>query len=173
MSRNGAFYRPARASVPRGERHHGLHRNLDRKARRGNLRWKPKQTSAFDYGLRIRDQEPQVRPPMAIAGPGAATIFVSGTASITSGNTAHGRSSRRQTEQTLDNIAAHDRRDLPGWRRTRHARRLASRSTSGPARRRGPSGLRQRLGRLHTICNRRRLPARVSWRSKALPLRLA
>jgi enamine deaminase RidA (YjgF/YER057c/UK114 family) len=66
----------------------------------------PKQTSAFDYGCEYGIKSPKFARAMAIAGPGGATIFVSGTASITSSETQHMGDPRGQTEQTLDNIAA-------------------------------------------------------------------
>jgi len=66
----------------------------------------PKQTSAFDYGCEYGIKSPKFARAMAIAGPGAATIFVSGTASITSSETQHMGDPQGQTEQTLDNIAA-------------------------------------------------------------------
>ena len=43
---------------------------------------------------------------MAIAGSDSATIFVSGTASITNSETQHVGDPGKQTDQTLDNIAA-------------------------------------------------------------------
>jgi enamine deaminase RidA (YjgF/YER057c/UK114 family) len=66
----------------------------------------PKQTSAFDYGCEYGLKSPKFARAMAVAGQESATIFVSGTASITNSETQHVGDPGKQTEQTLDNIAA-------------------------------------------------------------------
>ncbi|MHB8899991.1 MAG: Rid family hydrolase [Thermoguttaceae bacterium] len=66
----------------------------------------PKQTSAFDYGCEYGLKSPKFARAMAVAGKDAATVFVSGTASITNSETQHVGDPGMQTEQTLDNIAA-------------------------------------------------------------------
>ncbi len=66
----------------------------------------PQQTSAFDYGCEYGLKSPKFARAMAIAGQDSATIFVSGTASITNSETQHVGDAGKQTDQTLDNIAA-------------------------------------------------------------------
>jgi len=66
----------------------------------------PQQTSAFDYGECYGPKSPKFARAMAVAGAEAATIFISGTASITHSETQWPRDVARQTHQTLDNIAA-------------------------------------------------------------------
>jgi enamine deaminase RidA (YjgF/YER057c/UK114 family) len=66
----------------------------------------PKQTSSFDYGCEYGLKSPKFARAMAIAGADSATIFVSGTASITDSETKHIGDPGKQTDQTLDNIAA-------------------------------------------------------------------
>ena len=66
----------------------------------------PKQTSSFDYGCEYGLKSPKFARAMAIAEPDSATIFVSGTASITDSETQHVGDPGMQTSETLDNIAA-------------------------------------------------------------------
>ena len=73
----------------------------------------PNQTSAFDYGAVYSPQSPKFSRAMAVATdnfagtPGkSCLIFVSGTASITDSESRHMGDPVKQTEQTLDNIAA-------------------------------------------------------------------
>jgi enamine deaminase RidA (YjgF/YER057c/UK114 family) len=66
----------------------------------------PQQTSAFDYAARYSPKSPKFARAMAVAGGGCATIFVSGTASITDSETRWLGDVEKQTHQTLDNIAA-------------------------------------------------------------------
>ncbi len=66
----------------------------------------PRQTSAFDYGCEYGLKSPKFARAMAIAGPDSATIFVSGTASITNSETQHVGDPGKQTAETLDNIEA-------------------------------------------------------------------
>jgi enamine deaminase RidA (YjgF/YER057c/UK114 family) len=66
----------------------------------------PKQTSSFDYGCEYGLKSPKFARAMAIAGADSATIFVSGTASITDSETKHIGDPGKQTDQTLENIAA-------------------------------------------------------------------
>ena len=66
----------------------------------------PKQTSAFDYGCEYGIKSPKFARAMAIAGSDSATIFVSGTASITNSETQHVGDPGKQTTETLDNIEA-------------------------------------------------------------------
>jgi len=66
----------------------------------------PQQTSAFDYGRKFGRKSPKFARAMAIASRDLATIFVSGTASITEAETRFVGDVEGQTGQTLDNIAA-------------------------------------------------------------------
>jgi len=64
----------------------------------------PHQTSAFDYSCQYGPESPKFCRAMAVLGRKTATIFVSGTASITNSETRWVGDVRRQTHQTLDNI---------------------------------------------------------------------
>jgi enamine deaminase RidA (YjgF/YER057c/UK114 family) len=66
----------------------------------------PQQTSAFDYGQQFGRKSPKFARAMAIAAGDVATIFVSGTASITQSETRFIGDVEGQTRQTLDNIEA-------------------------------------------------------------------
>ena len=66
----------------------------------------PNQTSAFDYGAAYSPQSPKFSRAMAVAVAGECIIFVSGTASIIDSESQHIEDPTKQTEQTLDNIAA-------------------------------------------------------------------
>ncbi|MGL4594372.1 MAG: hypothetical protein ACRCUY_06545 [Thermoguttaceae bacterium] len=66
----------------------------------------PNQTSAFDYGAVYSPQSPKFSRAMAVATKNTALIFVSGTASITESESRYENDPVRQTELTLDNIAA-------------------------------------------------------------------
>ncbi|MDR2116373.1 MAG: hypothetical protein LBP87_08325 [Planctomycetaceae bacterium] len=66
----------------------------------------PNQTSAFDYGAVYSPQSPKFSRAMALAIPNSCFIFVSGTASITESESRFPENPEKQTEQTLDNIAA-------------------------------------------------------------------
>jgi enamine deaminase RidA (YjgF/YER057c/UK114 family) len=66
----------------------------------------PRQTSAFDYAKRYGPQSPKFSRAMALSCGSYATIFISGTASITSSETRHIGNAAAQTHETLDNIAA-------------------------------------------------------------------
>ncbi|NUQ65428.1 MAG: endoribonuclease L-PSP [Pirellulales bacterium] len=66
----------------------------------------PQQTSAFDYGAHYSPRSPKFSRAMAVAAGDSATIFVSGTASITESETRHVGDVESQTELTLDNIEA-------------------------------------------------------------------
>jgi enamine deaminase RidA (YjgF/YER057c/UK114 family) len=66
----------------------------------------PNQTSAFDYGAVYSPQSPKFSRAMAVAAGEECIIFVSGTASITDSESQHIEDPVKQTEQTLDNIAA-------------------------------------------------------------------
>ena len=66
----------------------------------------PNQTSAFDYGEVYSPQSPRFSRAMAVAVDKTCLIFVSGTASITDSESQHIEDPVKQTEQTLDNIAA-------------------------------------------------------------------
>lgn len=66
----------------------------------------PVQTAACDYELRYGPQSPKFARAMGVVGPKYVATFVSGTASITNSETRHLNDVERQTEQTLDNIAA-------------------------------------------------------------------
>ncbi|MBN2476522.1 MAG: dioxygenase [Pirellulales bacterium] len=66
----------------------------------------PQQTSACDYGRKYGFKSPKFARAMAVAAHDLATIFVSGTASITDEETQFVGDVQGQTRQTLDNIAA-------------------------------------------------------------------
>jgi enamine deaminase RidA (YjgF/YER057c/UK114 family) len=66
----------------------------------------PQQTSAFDYGHQFGPKSPKFARAMAIVAGNLATIFISGTASITRSETQFIGDVEGQTQQTLDNIAA-------------------------------------------------------------------
>lgn len=66
----------------------------------------PNQTSAFDYGAVYSPQSPKFARAMAVAPGNSCLIFVSGTASITDSESKYIEDPKKQTELTLDNIAA-------------------------------------------------------------------
>lgn len=66
----------------------------------------PNQTSAFDYGTVYSPQSPKFSRAMAVAVKNSCLVFVSGTASITESESRFPENPEKQTEQTLDNIAA-------------------------------------------------------------------
>ncbi|MDR0522632.1 MAG: hypothetical protein LBH00_12395 [Planctomycetaceae bacterium] len=66
----------------------------------------PNQTSAFDYGKVYSPQSPKFSRAMAVQADGGCLIYVSGTASITNSESRYPEDPVKQTEQTLDNIAA-------------------------------------------------------------------
>jgi len=66
----------------------------------------PRQVSAFDYSRRYGPQSPKFARAMALSCGPYASIFISGTASITSSETRHVGDAGRQTGETLDNIQA-------------------------------------------------------------------
>jgi enamine deaminase RidA (YjgF/YER057c/UK114 family) len=66
----------------------------------------PQQVSAFDYGAHYSPKSPKFARAMAVASGDCATIFISGTASITESETRHVDDVAGQTQLTLDNIAA-------------------------------------------------------------------
>jgi enamine deaminase RidA (YjgF/YER057c/UK114 family) len=66
----------------------------------------PNQTSAFDYGEVYSPQSPKFSRAMAVAVDDTCLVFVSGTASITDSESRHIENPVKQTELTLDNIAA-------------------------------------------------------------------
>jgi enamine deaminase RidA (YjgF/YER057c/UK114 family) len=66
----------------------------------------PQQVSAFDYGAHYSPKSPKFARAMAVASGNSATIFISGTASITESETRHADDVAAQTQLTLDNIAA-------------------------------------------------------------------
>jgi enamine deaminase RidA (YjgF/YER057c/UK114 family) len=66
----------------------------------------PVQTSAFDYMASYGPKSPKFSRAMALASGGSATIFISGTASITQSESQHIEDIEAQTNQTLDNIGA-------------------------------------------------------------------
>ncbi len=80
----------------------------------------PLQTSAFDYSCHYGPKSPKFARALALASGQCATIFVSGTASITDSESRFLDDPGRQTHQTLDNIAAlisehnFDRHHMPG-----------------------------------------------------------
>jgi enamine deaminase RidA (YjgF/YER057c/UK114 family) len=66
----------------------------------------PNQTSAFHYDAVYSPESPRFSRATAVVGEESATLFVSGTASITHSESCHPGDVERQTHQTLDNIAA-------------------------------------------------------------------
>jgi enamine deaminase RidA (YjgF/YER057c/UK114 family) len=66
----------------------------------------PVQTAAYDYAASYSLRSPKFSRAMALSCGAYATIFISGTASITDSETRHGGDVIAQTHQTVDNIAA-------------------------------------------------------------------
>jgi enamine deaminase RidA (YjgF/YER057c/UK114 family) len=66
----------------------------------------PRQTAAYDYAAGYSPKSPKFSRAMALSCGTYATIFVSGTASITCSETRHVGDAAAQTHETLDNIAA-------------------------------------------------------------------
>lgn len=66
----------------------------------------PNQTAAFEYCAEYSPQSPKFSRAMAVAVGDECLVFVSGTASITDSESRHPEDPAKQTEQTLDNIAA-------------------------------------------------------------------
>lgn len=66
----------------------------------------PRQTPAFDYSDCYSPKSPKFCRAMALSCGNYATIFISGTASITDSETRHIDDIKGQTNETLDNIAA-------------------------------------------------------------------
>jgi enamine deaminase RidA (YjgF/YER057c/UK114 family) len=66
----------------------------------------PRQTAAYDYASSYSPKSPKFSRAMALSCGAHATIFVSGTASITDSETRHVGDPVAQTHETLDNIAA-------------------------------------------------------------------
>ena len=66
----------------------------------------PRQTPAYDYAACYSPTSPKFSRALALSCGDYATIFISGTASITSSETQHAGDAAAQTHETLDNIAA-------------------------------------------------------------------
>jgi enamine deaminase RidA (YjgF/YER057c/UK114 family) len=66
----------------------------------------PRQTAAYDYAAIYSPQSPKFSRAMALSCGTYTTILISGTASITNSQTQHCGDAARQTDETLDNIAA-------------------------------------------------------------------
>jgi enamine deaminase RidA (YjgF/YER057c/UK114 family) len=66
----------------------------------------PRQTAAFDYAAEHSPKSPKFCRAMALSCGAYATIFISGTASITADQTRHIDDAVAQTNETLDNIEA-------------------------------------------------------------------
>jgi enamine deaminase RidA (YjgF/YER057c/UK114 family) len=66
----------------------------------------PRQTSAFAYSARYSPQSPTFSRGMAVVHGGDATLFISGTASITNAETRHPGDVVAQAHETLENITA-------------------------------------------------------------------
>ncbi len=66
----------------------------------------PRQTSAYDYAAQYSPKSPKFSRAMALSCGVYATIFISGTASITHAETRHVGDVVAQTQETIDNIAA-------------------------------------------------------------------
>jgi enamine deaminase RidA (YjgF/YER057c/UK114 family) len=66
----------------------------------------PRQTAAYEYGPHYSPRSPKFSRAMALSCGDYATLFISGTASITESETRHEEDAAAQTEETLNNIAA-------------------------------------------------------------------
>ena len=66
----------------------------------------PRQTAAYDYAASYSPKSPKFSRAMALSCGSHATIFISGTASITHSETRHVGDAATQTHETLDNIEA-------------------------------------------------------------------
>ncbi len=66
----------------------------------------PRQTAAYDYVASYSPKSPKFSRAMALSCGSHATIFISGTASITHSETRHVGDAATQTQETLDNIEA-------------------------------------------------------------------
>jgi enamine deaminase RidA (YjgF/YER057c/UK114 family) len=66
----------------------------------------PRQTAAYDYSAAYSPNSPRFSRGMAVCHGGTATLFISGTASITASETRHVGDVVAQTHETLDNITA-------------------------------------------------------------------
>jgi enamine deaminase RidA (YjgF/YER057c/UK114 family) len=66
----------------------------------------PRQTAAYDYATSYSPKSPKFARAMALSCGSHATIFISGTASITHSETRHVGDPAAQTRETLDNIEA-------------------------------------------------------------------
>jgi enamine deaminase RidA (YjgF/YER057c/UK114 family) len=66
----------------------------------------PRQTAAYEYAASYSPQSPKFSRAMALSCGTYTTILISGTASITHSQTRHTGDAGKQTEETLDNIAA-------------------------------------------------------------------
>ena len=66
----------------------------------------PRQTAAYDYAASYSPESPKFARAMALSCGSHATIFISGTASITHSETRHIGNPAMQTHETLDNIEA-------------------------------------------------------------------
>ena len=66
----------------------------------------PRQTAAYDYAAAYSPKSPKFARAMALSCGSHATIFVSGTASITDSETRHIGDAVKQTHETIDNIVA-------------------------------------------------------------------
>ena len=103
----------------------------------------PRQTAAYDYSTTTVPQSPKFSRAMALSCGEYATIFISGTASITDSETRHVGDAAAQTHETLDNIAALiSEENLPPPRPARPGH-LAGRHRPGPRLRQAAGRLRQ------------------------------
>ena len=66
----------------------------------------PRQMAAYDYAAAHSPQSPKFSRAMVLSCGTYTTIFISGTASITASQTRHPGDAVKQTEETLENIAA-------------------------------------------------------------------
>ena len=66
----------------------------------------PRQTPAYDYSAHYSPASPKFSRALALSCGNYATIFISGTASITSSETQHSDNAAAQTHETIENIAA-------------------------------------------------------------------
>jgi enamine deaminase RidA (YjgF/YER057c/UK114 family) len=66
----------------------------------------PRQTAAYNYSASYSPQSPKFSRAMVLSCGAYTTVLISGTASITHSQTRHAGDPARQTEETLDNIAA-------------------------------------------------------------------
>ena len=134
----------------------------------------PRQTAAYDYAAAHSPQSPKFSRAMVLSCGTYTTILISGTASITHSQTRHVGDAVKQTEETLDNIAALiaeenlARHGLPGLGHVACQPGVRPRLHQAAGRLRGrPRSLRAAVGNVaDDLRDCRRLPARVAGRDR-------